>query len=319
MPQTNGFQRFGAWRALAFALAALLVGACVPEANDAVVDNVAEGEANDRVSQNDIPLFLSMPDELLPLHAKTVVAALAMGLRGASEKEIAEALSVDGLTDVFQEPDFTYQGFALRQVKLAQTRPLENGILGFGGFLHFEDTAGRRTALAFDVDYRVEGDRIAMTRSAALPIFPRRPETEMYIAPLAAVEAAFDRVSSSYAGFYELVLSEAVPLSRAGATPDGEGEYLIVVFFKDRVSPDGQFSINVGSKRDGVDGDSSAALYTQYDGWPVGIIGGRFALDGEETFWVKAVYAPGSEVAESQRRPAVVGLFSSRPGAAAGS
>jgi hypothetical protein len=267
-----------------------------------------------------VPVFRSISANVMPVHVQAATAALVMRLRGADPAEVAEKLYVDGTQAVEADPAFDYDGFALLQVKILRNNadPTNDNHHNYAGVMHFENDIGRRTALAFEFDYAVIDDRVKVTRMVQTPVFPEHPLTEMYVVPIDDVANAFAAAADDYDQVYRLVRDKALPLAQADLPADPR-KYLVTVFYKDRLSPDGKVEINIGNDRSGRGGDSSGSHYREYSGWVVGVIGAEFKLSAEKPVWVKALYTPGKDVGEDRRDTRLVGLYSTGPGQGEGS
>jgi hypothetical protein len=267
-----------------------------------------------------VPVFRSISGNVIPVHVQAATAALVMRLRGASPAEVAEQLAVDGTQVVEADPAFDYDGFALLQVKILRNQPdqAQANRHHYAGVMHFENKIGRRTALAFEVDYTVANDRVKVAQMAQAPVYPEHPLTEMYVVPVDDVANAFAAAADDYDRVYRLVREKALPLSQADLPADPR-KYLVTVFYKDRLSPDGKVEINIGNDRSGRGGDSSGSHYREYSGWVIGVIGAEFKLSAEKPVWVKALYTPGRDVAKARRDTRLVGLYSTGPGQGEGS
>lgn len=267
-----------------------------------------------------VPVFRTVSGAVVPIHVQASAAALAMRLRGATPAEVSKKLFVDGTQAVEPDPGFDYAGFALMQVKILRNAddPGEPHHHHYAGVMHFENDVGRRTAVAFEFDYMVDKDRVKVAQMLQTPVFPENPATEMYVVPIDDVAATFADAADDYDRLYKLVLDKAVPLSQTNLPADPR-KYLVTVFYKDRLSPDGQVEINIGSSKAGAAGDAKGSNYHEYNGWVVAVIGAEFKLSADHALWVKALYTPGSDVAENRRGTRVVGLYSTAPGQGKGS
>ncbi len=263
-----------------------------------------------------VPRSVGLAAEVVPWHVHAVVGAAVERLRGASEAEVAEALSVDGAGAIEPEPRFRYTDFAVPQVRIVSLDALEGGSPGqrLAFRLHLQDQMGRRTAIAVRADYRVAGDRVAVEDAAWAPLFSQFPRAEMLVVPAVAVKDGIEAASNSYRDLFLLVQKHALPMKDPGAVPRGVRDHVIFVFLKDRIAPDAKFEVLISKGRAWTTGYKWATRYRVYDdGWMVAMLPGRFDPSSASAFWVKAVYTPGSQAPENQRGKRVIGLFSTAP------
>jgi hypothetical protein len=257
--------------------------------------------------------------EKVPGHVKAVIAAVIQRLRGASGAQVATATGVAGAGAVPQMPGFTYDGFAVSQVKISGFATPADDVAKrrVSGYLNFRDASGRRAVAVFGAEYALAGTTITITSAATSPLYAPYPSVEMFMVPLQALKSTAPKGKTDYAALYKRVMANAVPMRGPGVSAAQKGDYVIAVFAKDRQAPGSSFQAGVSAVQSGTGSHLDGTKYLTFDnGWPVAMIPGSFADEGP-AFWTKAVYTPGPETPEGERSARVVGLFSSQPLAAA--
>jgi hypothetical protein len=132
---------------------------------------------------------------------------------------------------------------------------------------------------------------------------------ETYVVPAGAVAAGAPGVRS-YGDLYRLVRRSAVPMRTGGGSPE-VADYAIVVFFQDRLPPGDEVEVSISAVRKGTEGFTKASGYLAFDqGWVAAIVPGQFALSADKAFWVKVAHK-----AKCIKKPKIVGLFLTEPGA----
>ncbi|MHA1600472.1 MAG: hypothetical protein ACTSW2_06575 [Alphaproteobacteria bacterium] len=253
-----------------------------------------------------------------PFHVKAAIAAAVMRQRGIAAEQVTQKLGVTGSETISPEKRFDYAGFAVKNIDLLrfetpEDEPLNRKIVGL---VHFEDGTNRHAAMAFNISYRL-GDTspIAITAANIAPTFPRASVAAAYIV---SAKAVVDGISSvqEYAEFYGLVRDAARPvMQRASSLP--ADDYVIFVFFLDRLPEGDQVQAGVSTVREGTASFTDDTRYIVFDGgWVVAMIPGNFAPGPDKAFWIKAMHTPAA-VADKKTKPEVVGLFSSDPAATA--
>jgi hypothetical protein len=80
--------------------------------------------------------------------------------------------------------------------------------------------------------------------------------------------------------------------------PGKQDDYVMVVFFLNRMSPSAKASLAISSTPDGTEGYAENSRYVDYNGWRVGLMAGCLALNdtaAESSLYLKAIYTPGKE------------------------
>jgi len=302
------------------ALTALMAGltACAEEGN------LSGGFELSSLKLPSIEMNLFGPDEAkrypvrpqkFPLHVKAALAASVMRLRGESSARVREEVGVGGSGAVSPEQGFDYSGFAVKNIELLKYETPEDKPLNrrIAGFLHFEDGTVRHAAVDFDISYKIAGESpVTITQATVAPAFSSAAGADMYVVPAKAVEAGAASVET-FIDLYRLVVTSSVPMSQDGAAFKAD-DYVIFVFFQDRLPNGDQVQVGISDVRDGLKSFTGATQYIDFKtGWVAAMVPGKFALGPDKAFWVKAVHTPAAG-ANGKAEPTLVGLFSTEPG-----
>lgn len=249
-----------------------------------------------------------------PFHVKATIAAAVARLRGVSPGQVTQDIGVAGSDIISPEQGFDYSDFAVKNIELLKLETPEGRSLArnIAGFVHFEDATNRHAAVDFEISYQIGGKHpVFITEATVAPAFPRGAEAAMYILPAKAAEAGLPKVKD-YTDLYRLVRASSVPMHQAAASPRA-GDYVIVVFFLDRLPRGDKVQVGVSSIRKGPNSFTGATRYLAFkDGWVAALIPGNFARGPNKPFWIKAVHSAASGTYLGAK-PEVVGLFSTDP------
>ncbi len=249
----------------------------------------------------------------IPPEIPALMSAVMLRLRGEPAGRVARLLSVSGSEAIQPEAAFRYGGFAVRRV-LIDAFEEDDGRPGdrrLAGRLYLEDPMGRAASLSLDLAYGLRGERLRIDEASWAPALSQAPRTVMYVVPRQAIERALEGIDKSYQELYALVVDRALPMATPAAPPEGPRDYLLFVFFQDRLAPKAELDLRIGrapKQRGGYSGASSLIVFPE--GWAVGVIAGRFRLSEEDPYWVKVFYKP-----KAYERFDLIGLFSTAPGA----
>ena len=164
------------------------------------------------------------------------------------------------------------------------------------GRMAFIDGLGRRTAVAFETSYTMQGDQAVVTSVRLRPLFDTAPETVCFVVPAKAAALNKDNMPKSFSAFYQYMGERAVDLQ--ALEPGKPDDYVMAVFFLNRMSPSAKASLAISSTPDGTEGYAENSRYLDYNGWRVGLMAGCLALNNpaaESSIYLKATYTPGKE------------------------
>lgn len=210
-----------------------------------------------------------------------------------------------------QESKVVERGFIIKSASLASlTKDVTDPTTHIAnGRINFEDPLGRRTSATFMANYRVDGANIVLQGVEVIPIFDTPPEAVCFILKADDISPDPQKLPRDFASFYRLAGSHAInPASAAGL---GNHDYVMVVFFMDRISPTARMILRVSALPSGIEGYDKSSRYLDYNGWRVGLVMGRMTLmdpAAESDLYLKAVSIPGKE-AGFLRLSKMVGLY----------
>ncbi|MEE4111856.1 MAG: hypothetical protein V2I40_03515 [Desulfobacteraceae bacterium] len=164
------------------------------------------------------------------------------------------------------------------------------------GRMAFQDGLGRRAAVAFETGYTMQGNQAVVTSVRLRPLYDTAPETVCFVLPAKAAALNKDNYPGSFAAFYQYMGERA--LDPQAAATGKRDDYVMAVFFLNRMAPSAKASLAISSTPDGTEGYSENSRYVDYNGWRIGLMAGCLALNSpaaESSIYLKAFYTPGKE------------------------
>jgi len=234
--------------------------------------------------------------EAMPPDAAMVTRALGNRLGGfavPANVQLNSTVSKSLGTSKVVEPGFKLQSACLGQYvntgSPTATRSAE-------GRMAFIDGLGRRTAVAFETSYTMQGDQAVVASVRLRPLFDTAPETVCFVVPAKATALNKDNMPKSFPAFYQYMGERA--LDPQAVEPGKQDDYIMAVFFLNRMSPSAKASLAISSTPGGTEGYAENSRYVDYNGWRVGLMAGCLALNdpaAESSLYLKAIYTPGKE------------------------
>lgn len=252
----------------------------------------------------------------LPADAEAVMAAMINAIRGG--KKLANiGFSPEGEHGFLKE-GFTYDTFDVKNIEVINytTTEAEDGVRYsiLEGGIYFADAIDRAAYVRFLAEYVVMKGEILITSSEYELLPDSYPRIVAFIVPAAAVDTLSAKDKEDFTRLYLFAYKNAVNLqptpeerarydefkklsflSRMQYTSDRLPEsYRVMIFCLERLRPESRFVVSV-SGSEGVPSKSLAKPYYLNDnGWMVGIVGGKFALDAfEKPTYFHVQYCPG--------------------------
>ena len=164
------------------------------------------------------------------------------------------------------------------------------------GRMELRDDLGRRTALTFATSYSAGSDGLIVHSVHIRPLFDAPPAAVCFVAPAKSVGLADAAYPDTYTAFYRYIGERA--LAPESVVPGAPQEYVIAVFFLNRMSPSAKECVSISSSPSGIQGYDKESRYLDFNGWRVGLGAGRLALkspQSESSIYAKAIYTPGTE------------------------
>ncbi len=281
-------------------------------------DEFAYRDATPRVIEIPAAEMVAVVD--LPVDAQAALRAIALRLHGHAPAAVDAAAATSGSALISPEPGFTYEGFAVRRVKVLDLAPAANpGDEGsIRALLRFDDGVGRSAAVSVAARYRKEAQGITLIEAAYRPLYAAHPRTELLIVPAQAVKDGLGDAGQSYAALRALAEREAIAMRDPGATDPASKEYVAIAFLRDRVGPGATVAMRLSDQRRGTAGFEDQTRYLAFEpGWGAALTPGVFALAPDKAFWIKVLYDPKDTVPGAGHGERVIGLYSTAPAIAA--
>jgi hypothetical protein len=260
-----------------------------------------------------VPHKTLVPAHEIPLHVRKVTETLARIITGHPEKEthvsFAHAQAAPQPVEWLQSQDFRVQDIEMSCLGKDETSELpDHNTLEL--IMRFSDRLQRSASLMIRASYEAGPKGLVVTSSRVLELDPYFPETQAFLVEDHVFEK-MDRADSSFAEFYESVVSSAVSLTptdedrrtrlgldsmsvyeRLAIMPnDKRRDYRVVVFVMDRLSPDAGLEIIASGSPFGHSWIDHVN-YHDFDGWRTGVFPLNFALDWE-IYYISTLYTPG--------------------------
>lgn len=302
-----------------FSSRARIIALCAPLFLVACSSTTSDGQLSRLLYKDAAPASIEVPaaqaislDQLSP-DAQMALRAVVLRLHGNDAAAVDTAVGLSGSAAVQPEPDFTYDGFTVRRIKLVEQTTDFLHVL-----LRFEDHAGRAAAAAIAARYRRDTGGLSLTEVAYRPLFPAHPRVELLIVPADKIEPGLAEAAASYAALRGFVEERALALRNPAAVDGARQDYVAFAFPRDRIAGDASLAMRLSDQRLGVQGYEEQTRYLAFEpGWGAALTPGTFALAADRAFWIKVIYDPNDSVPGAGDGERVVGLFSTAPSAAA--
>jgi hypothetical protein len=274
--------------------------------------------------------LINLDADETPPELVMVISAIVLEMRGRPQPkgDWPEIVFSGEIAKKLREPQFRYTGFKLLQTIVDEylTPDKNNGFARLKGHLHFLDAAERRTIVALETEYKLTSQNIMINKVKIRPIYPFRPELNLFIVPAEKVsEKDFDLFSNN-ALTLGFILNNCVPSGKPGQVPKGIRNYYVFAFYLDRLSPDDQTELRLSRTPDGIKGkkltfrepDGIAKtgyneMHIDHSGWHVDISRCRISLTGEKLY-IKAIFKAGRKQNDKLElgKPFLAGVFRTR-------
>ena len=236
----------------------------------------------------------------------TATAAVMLGLNGPSDVQFADR----AMSRIKQESDVGAL-FRVKNTRLLAYRTSPDGNNGeMTSYIDFIDGLGRRCTWQLTARYQKSASAIQVVDAAVQPVYDAEPESVMFIVPANAFPFSPASCPESFVRLYQAAGERAI--SPHDAKNMGlENDWVMIVFFMDRISPSAKMELSLSSEAVGMGGYSKDSRYIDYNGWRVGMAVGRFTIMDNATLkdlYLKAIYTPGEE-AGFLRMSHLVGVY----------
>ncbi|WFS62154.1 peptidoglycan-binding domain-containing protein [Pseudodesulfovibrio thermohalotolerans] len=275
----------------------------------------------------------------LPGHAKVVLAALLLEMRGESTAGLKSAVkfSKDGEHDL--RNSFTnYKGYDVALIEIDQVgvgKQPKNGLnMAMGGVFTFMNDIGQTFSERFFADYTIaRNGTMVIQNSAATPEFSEFPSVTGFFVKHEALVAAAPKLNS-FRDFFLFAMANSIPmnateeetrnlaqydtlsffdkLSRSELLPKTmEGNFAFLCFAMDRMSPVDSFIVKVSKSKlpRGVPSVEPHDIDFP-DGYRMAIVEGSAKLyDKMRPFYIHALYKKGGAASGTEQH---IGTFSNQ-------
>jgi hypothetical protein len=253
------------------------------------------------------------PEAEVPDHARRVVAAAVMRLRGREETAIARALGVAGAGRLPPEAGFRYQGFDVVDVRFRRLPGRDDGPQALHALLAFRDRAGRGALTEVIARYVLRGGAVTLDGLATLPLSASAPQVAAHLVPADALRGQLAAQAQSPEALRVLAARRAITPAEARGR-----DVVALAFLLDRLGPGGGFGTRLSEQAEGTAGWQGATLvHVDPGGFAVAAMPIRIAADRQGPLWLKAVQRGGPTAARAARGETLVGLFQLGSGAPA--
>ena len=246
----------------------------------------------------------------MPEDAAMVAAAIQKRMTRAGQEPVQKVRFVGDAGAELSQPWSTEEDFIPTgaQLYLHQPSADDPSEKTTSGRLDFEGPLGRRASVRYDARYRSSEQGIVIEEARVEPIYSYFPEPILFVVPAQALPTPYpDR----YGGLFEYVGERAVDYDQPESVVLEKEEYVIFVFFLDRISPASKLEVKISDNSADIYGYKDSTKYIDFNGWRVALLPGHLTLfdNGEKPdLFVKAVFTPGKEVGFI-RPSRLVGLF----------
>ncbi len=187
-------------------------------------------------------------------------------------------------------------GFQVKSACLSTYATTGSASRQAAGRMELCDGLGRSAAVAFETAYAIQDDHTVINTVTIRPLFDTTPATVCFVVPAESADLKAAGSSPNFAALYNYLGQRA--LDPQTVIPGERKNYLLAVFFLNRMSPSAKATVAVSDSPSGIQGYSKDSRYMDYNGWRVGLLSGNMALKNpktESSVYLKAVYTPGKE------------------------
>jgi len=232
-----------------------------------------------------------MPDDAAQV--VTATAAVMLGLTPPSGVTVTDRamLRIQGGSDVGA-------AFRVSNARLLTYRTSPDGNNGeMTSSIDFVDGLGRRGTWQVTARYQKSASAIQVVDAVVEPVYDVESESVLFIVPAKAFPFTPANCPDSFVRLYQAAGERAISPHDAG-NMGVEDDWVMIVFFMDRISPSAKMELSLSNEAAGMGGYSQDSRYLDYNGWRVGLAAGRFTImdnDAQDDLYLKAIYTPGEE------------------------
>lgn len=260
------------------------------------------------------PAPIATSIDQMPPDAASLAVALHERMTG-TDRHAAQSVSFSaGAESVLLKESDVFNGFTLSQVELyGHSASLSNGRM------KLESPFGRTASFNYTVKYISSGTTLIVNDITLDPVFSRSSEPVMFVVPAEKIPQNDMMKPASYRDLLQFVVKNAIDPLNPGLESGQAHEYVMFVFFVDRVSPSAKVQVKISDEEHSYDGYKDSTHYLDFDGWRVAFLSGKFRLSNKNIanprtlsnskgLFLKAIFTPGKEGGMLRLRKRV-GLF----------
>jgi len=238
----------------------------------------------------------------VPGDVEHVTAAIINVLRGGKEVIPHIGFDPDGQHQFLSET-FSYKAFDVKFVEIIyyKTEMPEDGVryARLEGGLYFADALGRTAYVRFMADYAISRRDIIIVNTEYEILPNLYPTVRAFIVPKQVIDYTPATVKNSFLDLYALAMEHAVSMTPTPEDMERHTQYermsfvqrlqymtkavpksyCVLAFCMERMRPDSQFVLSVSQYETASLNSGSAAYYLDDNGWRVGLVAGKFAID----------------------------------------
>jgi hypothetical protein len=263
----------------------------------------------------DQPVAIANSIDQMPPDAASLVLALHERLT-ESNNQLSQSVSFSAAAkSILLNENNIFNGFTLSQVEL-----YDHSVSLSSGRMKLESPFGRTASINYHVDYTSSGTTLIADDVTLDAVYLGPPEPVMFVIPAEKTPQSDMMKPTSYGDLLQFAVINAIDPLNPDLETGQVQEYVIFVFFVDRVSPSAEIEVKISDVATGLGGYKDATRYLDYDGWRVALLSGKFSLSNNSIndpgpvsdsngLFLKAVFTPGKEAGILRLRKKV-GLFS---------
>lgn len=250
----------------------------------------------------------------IPWDATAVITASVLAIRGRDmPQDSSPVILTQAAKAALSDPSFRYEGLTLAGfvlTKYGASSAFANAVT-MSAILRFLDDDGRRASVALLAEYGAVTTGIEIKEATVITLPPSKPEVRLFVVPATAFLDGVFPPELDWSQLARLVADKTLPLDRPERLSKSPQSYYVVAFVMERLPPDAEFQLRVSETPEGIEGDHSFSVTKDFDGWRVATMRGKFTLNSETEFFIKAIYTPGIPLPAAERTPRLVGSLSS--------
>lgn len=280
---------------------------------DSTFDDIKKKISSIGGPEQPVPIASSM-DQMPPDAASLALTLQKKLTEPKSQPSKAVSFSA-GAESVLLKESNIFSGFTLSQVEL-----YEHSVSVSRGRMKLESPLGRTASMDYHVTYTSSGNTLIADELTLNPIFSGPPEPVMFVIPAEKSPQDETMKPSSYDDLLLFAMVNAIDPLDPDLKTGQENEYVMFVFFLDRVSPSAKVNVSISDEATSMGGYKNSTRYLDFDGWRVALLSGKFSLSNNSVpnpdtgadssgLFLKALFTPGEEAGMLRLRKKV-GLFS---------